>query len=226
MNIIKGLIKKDLLNLASYKRTVLLLIAFIALFGSFTENSIQFIPIAIATGIGMIMLATFNYDESSKAEHYILSLPTNKEEIVKSKYILIILGNILGGIIGFIITVFAAYIVALIKKESGPQLDYNLLFTYTLGGIFGISLIESIQIPSIYKWGAEKGRIQMFILIFLLVLAIIGIVYVVGNLNINIDLGSLNNVIEKYGILIEFVLIFIIYFISYSISKKIYKNKE
>ena len=226
MNNIKGLIKKDLYNLSSYKMTVLVLVAFIALFGSFSEDSIQFIPIAISAAIGMIMLSTFNYDESSKSEHYILSLPTNKREVIKSKYILIILGNIIGSIIGVIITILAAYIVAFIKKSGIPQIDYGLIFTYALGGFFGVSLIEAIQIPSIYKWGAEKGRIQMFILIFILVMLIIGIVYISGNITFNIDLAFLENLFGKYGVLLEVLMICLMYFISYKVSNKIYKNKE
>lgn len=226
MNNIKGLIKKDLFNISSYKMTILILIAFIALFGAFTDNSIQFIPIAISSAIGMLMLSTFNYDESSKSEHFILSLPTNKKEVVKSKYIFIILGNIIGCIIGIIITIIAAYLVSFIKKVGMPQLNYESILSYTLGGLFGVSLIETIQIPSIYKWGAEKGRIQMFILIFILVLLIMGIVYIAGNITFNIDLGILESILGNYGIILELAIICIMYYISYRISNRIYKNKE
>lgn len=226
MNNIKGLIKKDLFNLSSYKMTILILIAFIALFGAFTDNSIQFIPIAISSAIGMLMLSTFNYDESSKSEHFILSLPTNKKEVVKSKYIFIILGNIIGCIIGIIITIIAAYLVSFIKKVGMTQLDYESILSYTLGGLLGVSLIETIQIPSIYKWGAEKGRIQMFILIFILVLLIMGIVYIAGNITFNIDLGILENILGNYGIILELVIICLMYYISYRISNRIYKKKE
>ena len=38
----------------------------------------------------MISLSTFNYDEISKSNKYILSLPTTRKEIVKEKFILAI----------------------------------------------------------------------------------------------------------------------------------------
>lgn len=71
---------------------------------------------------------------------------------------------LIGGIIGFIITPIFAHILNNIRADNIINIDYNSLLFTTLGGLFGISLILVIQIPSIYKWGTEKGRIQMFIL--------------------------------------------------------------
>ena len=74
----KGLIKKDLLNLSSYKTTLLIVIIFCS-FGIVGTESITMAPIVICTIIGMISLSTFNYDESSKSDKFILSLPITKK---------------------------------------------------------------------------------------------------------------------------------------------------
>lgn len=94
-----------------------------------------------------------------------------------------------------------------------------------MGGIFGISLILAIQIPSIYKWGAEKGRIQMFILFFIIILLALGIAYIVTNLGININEEAINSFFQRFGILIVVCLLILMYYISYRISYKIFRNK-
>ena len=222
---IKGLIKKDLYNLASYKTTLIILIIFcgIAIIGTGSPN---FGPIIICTILGMIALSTFSYDEIAKSNKYILTLPTNKKEIIKAKYILAISATILGGILGVILTIILANMMNYFRPEDLINLDYGSLITTTIGGMFGISLIQAIQIPSIYKWGAEKGRIQMFILLFILVAVVIGIGFLIMKANFNIDIKAINSFMNKFGIMILVALMIIMYYISYNISYKIYKNKE
>lgn len=222
---IKGLIKKDLYNLGSYKSSLIIMIIFcaIAIIGT---KAVNYGPIIICTMIGMIALSTFSYDEISKANKYILTLPTNRKELVKEKFILAIGATIFGGILGILITIILTKIMNYIQPINAINLDYNNLLFSTIGGMFGISLIQAIQIPSIYKWGPEKGRIQMFILIFLLVLIISGIGFLIMKSNININLEIFENFMDRFGMIFLVLLIAIMYFISYKASCKIYSNKE
>lgn len=222
---IKGLIKKDLYNLASYKASLIIVVLFcgIAVIGT---EAINFGPIIICTIIGMISLATFSYDEFSKSNKYILALPTSRKDIVKEKYVLAVVATILGGIIGFLLTVLVTNVMNYLKPENVINIDYeNLIFT-TIGGMWGISLIQSIQIPSIYKWGAEKGRIQMFVLLFILILAVAGIGLLIMKLNFNVNLEMLENFMNKFGLILLIGSMIIMYYISYNISYKIFKRKE
>ena len=222
---IKGLIKKDLYNLGSYKTSLIVMIIFcaIAIIGT---KAVNYGPIIICTMIGMIALSTFSYDEISKANKYILTLPTNRKELVKEKFILAIGATIFGGILGILITIILTKIMNYIQPINSINLDCNNLLFSTIGGMFGISLIQAIQIPSIYKWGPEKGRIQMFILIFLLVLIISGIGFLIMKSNININLEIFENFMDRFGMIFLVLLIAIMYFISYKASCKIYSNKE
>lgn len=222
---IKGLLKKDLYNLASYKVSIIIIVLFcgIAIIGS---RAVTFGPIIICTMVGMIALSTFNYDEIAKSNKYILTLPTNRKKIVKAKFILAIGSAIIGGIIGIIITIIVANIMNYIKPEDMINIDYKGLLVSTIGGMFGIALIQSIQIPSIYKWGAEKGRIQMFILVFGIVAIISGIIFFLIKMNININMGRLENILNNYGIPLLIAIIALMYLISYKISCRIYKKKE
>ena len=222
---IKGLLKKDLYNLSSYKASLIVIILFcgIAIIGT---ESINLAPIIIGVIVGMISLSTFSYDEISKSNRYILTLPTNRKEIVAEKYILAIGATIIGGIIGFILTVIVVNIMNNVRTENIINLDYESLITSVIGGIWGISLLQAIQIPSIFKWGAEKGRIQMFILVFIIIAAVGGIYFLVTKANININMEMINHFINKFGLIILVVTMIIMYFISYKIAYKVYKNKE
>lgn len=225
MNMIKGLIKKDLYNLSSYKTSLIIVIIFcgIAIIGT---GNINLGPIIICTIIGMISLSTFSYDEISKSNKYILTLPTNRKEIIKAKYILAVGSTILGGILGIILTIIIANIMNYVRSEKLIDLNYESLITTTIGGMFGISLIQAIQIPSIYKWGAEKGRVQMFILVFILIVLVAGVGYLIMKSSFNIDLAKIENIMQQYGLILLLALMAVMYYISYKVSNKIYNKKE
>ena len=69
---IKGLLKKDLYNLASYKASLIIIVLFcgIAIVGT---EAINWGSIIICTIVGMIALSTFSYDEiaSSFDDYYV-----------------------------------------------------------------------------------------------------------------------------------------------------------
>ena len=222
---IKGLLKKDLYNLSTYKASLIIVILFcgIAIIGT---EAVTFGPMIICSIIGMISLSTFSYDEISKSNKYILTLPTSRKEIVKEKFILAIGSTILGGILGLLLTIIVINVMNYLRPENIINIDYESLIITTIGGMWGTSLIQSIQIPSIYKWGAEKGRIQMFILLFVLIVIVLGIAFLLMKANFNINVEMIESFMNKYGLILLAFLMIIMYYISYRISYKIYKNKE
>ena len=222
---IKGLLKKDLYNLYSYKASLVIILLFcgIAIIGT---GQINFGPIIVCVILGMISLATFSYDEIAKSNKFILTFPTSKKEIVKEKYILAIGATILGGIIGILLTIIVANVLNYFRPDNLINIDYENLITTTIGGMWGISLIQAIQIPSIYKWGAEKGRIQMFVLFFAIIVVVAGIGFLISKTAFNIDIETINNFFNQFGLILLILLMIIMYFVSYKISCKIYNSKE
>lgn len=222
---IKGLLKKDLYNLASYKTTLIIVVLFcgIAIIGT---DAIYWGSVVIGIIVGMISLSTFSYDEMSKSNKYILTLPVTRKEIVLEKYVLAIGATILGGILGFIVTLLVGNVMNYLRPDNLIDINIETLLATSVGGMFGISLIQSIQIPSIFKWGAEKGRIQMFIVLFVLVIigAIAG--FLLKQSGLSVDIEKLESILNNFGLVALVLLSFLMYFISYKISYKIYKNKE
>ncbi len=222
---IKGLLKKDIYNLSSYKTSLIIIVLFcgIAIIGT---DAIYWGSIIIGIIVGMISLSTFSYDEISKSNKYILTLPVTRKEIVLEKYILAIGATILGGLLGFILTLLVGNVMNYLRPDNLIDINIETLLTTSIGGMFGISLIQSIQIPSIFKWGAEKGRIQMFIIIFFLIIIGIGIGFLIQQAGLSIDIEKLEQTLKQFNLVILIILMAIMYFISYLISYKIYKNKE
>ena len=145
---IKGLLKKDLYNLSTYKVSLIIIILFcgIAIIGT---NAINIAPAIICGIVGMISLSTFSYDEISKANRYVLTLPASRKELVREKYILTIGATILGGILGIILTVIVVNIMNYLRPENIINLDYRSLIIATMGGIFAISFLQAVQIPTL-----------------------------------------------------------------------------
>ena len=222
---LKGLIKKDLYNLASYKTTLLVIILFCGIAVVSTEV-INWGAIVICAIVGMIALSTFNYDELAKSNKYILTLPINRKEIVQEKYIFSIGSIVLGGLLGFLLTAIVANVINYVRPENMINIDYESLINTTLGGMWAIAFIQAIQIPSVYKWGAEKGRVQMFVLLFIIIIIATGAVFLIKQSNLSIDMEMVENLINRFGLILLIATMIIMYFVSYKISYRIYQNKE
>lgn len=223
MNIIKGLITKDLLQLKSYKKTLISYIIIFICVALSQENidGIQGMLIIMLTlGLGMFGMASFNYDELAKADRYILSLPTTKKEIVLSKYFLVISLTVIGAIIGMLIS---CIIIFVIEKQLP---DIGELISFALGGILGIGFVAAIQIPFIYKYGAEKGRLQVFIFTGIMAFVLGGIFFIIEKMNINFSVNNILKILTEYLPIILILLTTLIYYISYKVSYKIYSKKE
>ena len=221
MNVIKGLITKDILQLKTYKRTLIIFIVIFTLTSISQESGLgNILAIMLTLGFGMFSMASFNYDELNKADRYILTLPLTKKEVVLSKYILVIGSTVIGNIIGITLGVVLTFAI----NKQVPNIEE--LISVGLGSVLGIGIIEAIQIPCVYKWGAEKGRIQMVVVTALVALLAGGIIFIGEKANIQFPANNILEIFSKYLPLIFIGITIIIYFISYKVSYKIYFKKE
>ena len=197
---IKGLLKKDLYNLASYKTTLMIITLFcgIAIIGT---DAIYWGSIVIGIIVGMISLSTFSYDEMAKSNRYILTLPVTRKEIVLEKYILAIGATILGSLLGFVLTLLIGNMMNYVRPDNVIDINIDTLLSTSIGGLFGVSLIQAIQIPSIFKWGAEKGRIQMFIVLFVIALIGAGVGFLIKESGLSVDIEKLENTLKSLSLI-------------------------
>ena len=221
MNVIKGLIIKDILQLKSYKKTLIVFILIFTLTSISGNNGTgNMLAIILTLGFGMFSMASFNYDELNKADRYILTFPLTKRQVVLSKYILVIGSTLIGSVLGIILGLVVTFVI---NKQA---LNIEELISTGLGGILGISFIEAIQIPCIYKWGAEKGRIQM-VIVTASVALLVGVIILIGKrFGIQFEICNFFEMFSGFLPLIFIVVTIAMYYISYKVAYKIYEKKE
>ena len=223
--VINGLLKKDLYNLASYKTPLIMMVLFCSMAIIGTE-AVYWGSVVAGVIVGMISLSTFSYDEMAKSNRYVLTLPVTRKEIVLEKYILAVGATVLGSLLGFVLTLLIGILMNYVRPANMIDINLDTLLSTSLGGLFGVSLIQAIQIPSIFKWGAEKGRIQMFIGIFALVVLAAVAGFVIQQLGITVDFAAIKNMLKGFGPVALVSLSSLFYLISYMISVRIYRDKE
>lgn len=219
MNVIKGLILKDFKNIKSYSMTMIFIFI---LFGisSFLNNDVStYFPMFITVCFGMMATSSFNYDNIAKSDKYIRTFPIDKKGIVKARYMYIGMLTAVGTMLAI------AFAIILQAIKIGTFSDTITIITSSLGALVGVTFLQMIQIPIIYKFGMEKGVIIQMGIIILLVLVFSAVAgFLVGKFDISLE--NIIYIIEHYGLFIVISTITILYLISYKISCKIYLKNE
>lgn len=198
-----GLILKDILNLKKQSKVYLVLLVFYFVIGIANENSAMFSSM-IAVVAAMMPITAMAYDERSKWDRYALTMPISRFNIIVSKYIL-----------GLIFLAMAFFITML----------FSLLFTklnllINVGTLSVGILIISVVFPLLFKFGVEKGRILMMMVLF----APTGIILVMSKLGIKVP--TVDAELIKLLVYISPLVALVLFAISILISLAIYKKKE
>lgn len=207
-----GLIKKDLLMIKSNIKILIILLfvyGFMAIEG---EIDLSFLIPFISV---MIMMSTFSYDTFNKWDAYAVTLPKGRKNSVKAKYLATLLLIFTSTMIITILSLVISYI-----RTKDIMLMDNL--SLMLGSLFATVLIQSFMYPTIYKFGVEKARIGIFVVVF-------AVVMISGLLSHYINTESLKKVLsfmDNYFIIILPVLMILMIYISYKISERIFLKKE
>ncbi len=209
----KGLVLKDLLLIKGNLRT--LLIVFFG-FMVMALNNMATVSFIIPFFAVIMCISTFSYDEYNRWNTYAITLPGGRKTIVKSKYIATLLLVILSSII----SILASIIIGNINGD----INYEKEFSTLLGGLFGIFLIMSIMYPLIYKFGNEKGRLFLFIGVFLIT-AVGGVIFNTIDTS-GINKPAIIDFLDKFGLYLLPMVSLAMLYISYLVSIKIYKSKE
>lgn len=200
-----GLILKDLINLKKQARVYLILVLFYLVLGIANESSDMFSTMMIVVS-AIIPITAMSYDERSKWDRYALTMPLSRKSMVASKYIL-----------GLIFLV-ASFILSMLFNSffSNISLMENVmtcLATLSIGMV-----IMSVIFPLIFKFGVEKGRIFMMIVLF----APTALILLLSKLEISMpDEKTIQSLLYLSPIVAAVIFIASIY-----ISMSIYNKKE
>lgn len=207
-----GFIKKDLLMMKTNFRFVAVILVVYGVLAFQGKMDISFFLPFITV---MLMTSTFSYDAFNKWDAYAITLPNGRENSVRAKYLSTILLIVISIIIGALLSVLIGYV------HTGTIDFENVLFTVLIGGISPV-LVLSFLYPAIYKFGAEKARIGVFLGVF-------GFVIIGGFIVKYIDLATVEKTfyfLKDYWAITLTIAMVLMTYISYKISEGIYKKKE
>lgn len=222
MNIIKGLIIKDFQTIKSYKSTIIFMLAIFIGSGFLNDGMSTNLPIFMPLCFGMLGISSFSYDNLAKADKFILTFPVNKKDVIKARYMYILLVTLLGALLGFVLTILVQSIK--IGRIVKIEMIENTL-AIMLGALFGVMFLQIFEIPIMYKFGVEKGRIIQMVMIVVLMLSISFITTAFMKI-FGVSLDFFIEMLKNYLIAIIGIIVVSLYVFSYKVSCKIYKRKE
>lgn len=201
----KGLLLKDIYTLTKQMKIFLIIIIVWSCLPGFSASSFAIIYAA------MLPLTALAYDERSKWNSLAAMMPYTERSIVFSKYVL----GYISVVCAAFLSILAQFVISLFKKVSfEPESYISIIIAICIALI-----IQSINLPVMFKLGVEKGRYVFFALVA---------VIVVGGMAVGDKIIAILKDITISPYLLIFDAIFatvIINIISVLIATKIYKNK-
>lgn len=208
----KALIIKDWFVIWKQSKIMLLLAlvyGVIAVMGggySFAWFSVVFLSILPITVMGL--------DERSKWDHYAVTMPYTRKDIVLSKYIFSIACALTAMIIYIIATIVKWYI----DKEPA---DFRSLINQAISMLSVGLLFSTVNFPIMFKFGVDKGR-MWFILITVILVSGIGAFLSF----FEADTVQIGNIIQRLSPFVLPVIFVGLFSFSAFLSIKIYEKRE
>ncbi|MCI9061924.1 MULTISPECIES: ABC-2 transporter permease [Romboutsia] len=213
MNNIINLTKMSFTNLKSvYKQIWFIWIVWIgvAIFNPF------FLNMLFGLSILLTLYQVMAYEDNNGINYLISFLPVKRSEYVISRYLL--------GIGSLLLSIIVIYIVHLVSTQINPLKEVPIKILLPIS-ITSAILAMSVIIPLVLKFGINKGRVFMSIIIMVIAMAPISIISYISKNPKMID--NIMNIINNIGLPIIAILINIVMIlISICISIKLYQNKE
>ncbi|MBH6945714.1 ABC-2 transporter permease, partial [Clostridioides difficile] len=196
----KGLILKDLLNLKGNIKFILLFIIMFGFMSSLGDGNVNnFIGVIIVLCTTMIV-STFSYDDLNKWDSYVLTMPINRNDIVLSKYLTMLIFSFIGVLVSLIVSVTIGYFKnTLILNET---LLINALIL-SISVCFG-----SLILPLIYKFGIERARLLMILCFLVPTLALLVFKSILENISSPISIEIILNTLV-YSLPFVAILLFV-----------------
>lgn len=213
MNNIINLTKMSFTNLKSvYKQIWYIWIVWIgvAIYNPF------FLNILLGMSVLLTVYQVMAYEDHNNIDYLISYLPVKRKEYVISRYLLGIVSILLASILLCIV-----YFVS-IKINQSQEMSLNILLPTSITSAI---LSMSVIIPLVLKFGINKGRVFMTIIVMVVSTVPISIMSEISKDSKTLE--TIMNVINTLGMpVIAVVISVIILLISIAISINLYKNKE
>ena len=155
----KGLLIKDWKLLTRQKTTLLIMLLLLFLF-PVLEMDVGFVVSYTMIIILFQTVSTVSYDDFDNGMAFLFALPIGRKTYVREKYVLGLMAAVFGWILSVVINV--VFMLVMSNEDAGTigrvVLSLVLIFPVML-------LMWEILLPMQLKFGAEKARVVMFIVV-------------------------------------------------------------
>lgn len=215
----KGLLIKDFKLMKGQKNFLFAIIAIAVFLSAFFDNAL-FVISYLSFVLSLFSLSSISYDEFDNGNAFLFTLPFSRKEYAVEKYLFAFMA---GGSALIFSTVLVVTFGIIRSNHYFTEIAFTFLIMIPI-----LFIVQSIMIPVQLKFGAEKGRTAIIVILgifFTVVIAGVKILQFIG-IDISGELDKLSFV--NIGILISaFIAISIIILISsIKISVSIMNNKE
>ncbi len=211
----KGLLTKDFSLFMQRKRFFLLMMV-VAAFMSFTSEDVSFVTAWIVMIMSIFALSTISYDEYDNSILFLMTTPILRKTYAVEKYLF----GFLSGLAGW----FYSLIIVVAKSALTGQEDLMQNIRDMSVFIAVILVMLSLSIPINLKWGSEKGRTVLFLVLGIGFAAMFTLIKLIGDkidftgIFADISFNALMTGIALFGVLLTII--------SMAISIKVVENKE
>ncbi len=152
-----GLLLKDFYTLIKQMKVFIAMIVIFSLLPNFSMTGFAIIYAA------MLPITAMAYDERSKWHQLAAMMPYSVRDLVLSKYLL---GY---GTVGatFVMVLIARLILGAIKGQPAGGAELMTIFITANAAL----IIQAVNLPLMFRFGVEKGRMLLLVLVALLVMA-------------------------------------------------------
>ena len=175
-----------------------------------------FLNILLGMSVLLTVYQVMAYEDHNNIDYLISYLPVKRNEYVLSRYLLGIVSILLASILLCIV-----YFVS-IKINSLESIALNILLPTSITSAI---LSMCVIIPLVLKFGINKGRVFMSIIVILVSTMPLSLMSDISQDSKTLE--TIMNIINSVGMpLITIVINIIILLVSIGISINLYKNKE
>ena len=214
----RGFMVKDL-RLMLQRKNYLVVLFIIALFLTFQQSS-MFAVMYLTMLAVMFAISTINYDEYENGYPFLMTLPADRRTYVRAKYLLIVLVGIVGCLAG-------STMCAVFLAKRGGEVSIEESIAEAVIYLLTAVLVADVMLPLQMKFGAEKGRMVLFLVIGAFAAA--GGVYV-KLLQKNDSLQEAVSAVSEMGMWVFVgclvVVCLLLTLLSYCISVRVMEKKE
>ncbi|WP_066495218.1 ABC-2 transporter permease [Abyssisolibacter fermentans] len=219
------LVVKDLYLLRKSNIYIILYSLFMSIIGMFQNDVAYFLfPMCIFMMVYVTSFYINSYDDKNDSEVYFVSLPINKKDIVRAKYLSLILYIILFGISTIIFTnaikALDSYLVLNILNGK-PANIWNII-----GALISILFFYSFYYPFYFKFGGNKLRMANSLIFMIIVLLPAALSKLSGGITDNVVFKWVTSLKYEQGLLLFSGVFLALYIVSMLLSQCLYYRRD